>query len=32
LEKNMIFWCKIVIFNMKNPKKFRTSLRLAQFF
>ena len=27
IEKNMIFWRKIVIFHMKYPKNFRTSLR-----
>jgi hypothetical protein len=32
IGKNMIFLHKIVIFNTKYPKKFRTSLRLAQFF
>ena len=28
----MIFWRKIVIFHTKYPKKFRASLRSAQFF
>ena len=32
LEKNMIFWGKIVIFHTKHPKNFRASLRSAQFF
>jgi hypothetical protein len=32
IGKNMIFWRKIVIFHTKYPKKFRASLRLAQFF
>jgi hypothetical protein len=32
LEKNMIFWRKIVIFHTKYPKHFRASLRSAQFF
>ena len=32
LEKNMIFWRKIVIFHTKYPKSFRASLRSAQFF
>ena len=32
IVKNMIFWCKIVIFNTKYPKNFRASLRSAQFF
>jgi hypothetical protein len=32
IEKNMIFWHKIVIFQTKYPKKFRASLRSAQFF
>jgi hypothetical protein len=32
IEKNMIFWHKIVIFHTKYPKIFRTSLRSAQFF
>ena len=32
LEKNMIFWRKIVIFDTKYPKHFRASLRSAQFF
>jgi hypothetical protein len=32
LEKNMIFWRKIVIFHTKYPKSFRASLRLGQFF
>ena len=27
LEKNMIFWRKIVIFHTKYPKHFRASLR-----
>jgi hypothetical protein len=27
LEKNMIFWRKIVIFHTKYPKNFRASLR-----
>jgi hypothetical protein len=32
IGKNKIFWRKIVIFHMKYPKKFRASLRSAQFF
>jgi hypothetical protein len=32
IGKNMIFWRKIVIFHTKYPKKFRASLRSAQFF
>jgi hypothetical protein len=32
IEKNMIFWRKIVIFHTKYLKNFRTSLRSAQFF
>ena len=34
IEKNMIYWRKIVIFHTieKYPKKFRASLRSAQFF
>ena len=32
LEKNMIFWRKIVIFHRKYPNNFRASLRSAQFF
>ena len=32
LEKNMIFWRKIVIFDIKYPKYFRASLRSAQSF
>ena len=32
LEKNMIFWRKIVIFHTKYPKNVRASLRSAQFF
>jgi hypothetical protein len=33
IEKNVIFfWRKIVIFHTKYPKKFRASLRSAQFF
>ena len=32
IGKNMIFWRKIVIFHMKNPKIFRASLHSAQFF
>jgi hypothetical protein len=32
LEKNMIFWRKIVIFHTKYPQIFRASLRSAQFF
>jgi hypothetical protein len=31
LEKNMIFWGKIVIIHTKYPKNFRASLRSAQF-
>ena len=27
IEKNMIFWRKIVIFHTKYPKNFRASLR-----
>ena len=32
LEKNMIFWRKIVIFHTKYPKNFRAYLRSTQFF
>jgi hypothetical protein len=32
LEKNMIFWRKIVIFHTQYPKIFHASLRSAQFF
>jgi hypothetical protein len=32
LEKNMIFWRKIVIFHTKYPKNFRASLPSAEFF
>jgi hypothetical protein len=32
IEKNMIFWRKIVIFHTKYPKNFRASLRSAHFF
>ena len=32
IGKNMIFWCKIMLFHMKYPNKFRTSLRSPQFF
>ena len=32
LEKNKIFWRKIVIFHTKYPKNLRASLRSAQFF
>jgi hypothetical protein len=32
IGKNMIFWCKIVIFHTKHPKNFRASLRSAHFF
>ena len=32
IGKNMIFWHKIVIFHTKYPKKYRASLRSAQFF
>jgi hypothetical protein len=32
IEKNMIFWRKIVIFHTKYPKNFRASLRSAQYF
>ena len=32
LEKNKIFWRKIVIFHTKYLKNFRASLRSAQFF
>jgi hypothetical protein len=32
LEKNMIFWRKIVIFHTKYPKNVRASLRSAQVF
>ena len=32
IGKNMIFWCKIVIFHTKYPKNVRTYLRSAQFF
>jgi hypothetical protein len=31
IEKNMIFWRKIVIFHTKYPKNVRPSLRSAQF-
>ena len=31
IGKYMMFWRKIVIFHTKNPKKFRASLRSAQF-
>jgi hypothetical protein len=27
IEKNMIFWCKIMIFHTKYPKNVRISLR-----
>ena len=27
IRKNIIFWCKIVIFHTKYPKNFRASLR-----
>jgi hypothetical protein len=27
IGKNMMFWCKIVIFHMKYPNNFRASLR-----
>ena len=30
IEKNMIFWRKIVIFHTKYPKNVRASLRSAQ--
>jgi hypothetical protein len=32
IEKNMIFWRKIVIFHTKYPNNFRAPLRSAQFF
>jgi hypothetical protein len=32
LEKNMIFWHKIVIFHTKYPKNVRAALRSVQFF
>jgi hypothetical protein len=32
LEKNKIFWRKIVIFHTKYPNNFRPTLRSAQFF
>ena len=32
LEKNKIFWRKIVIFHTKYPNKFRASLRSVQVF
>ena len=32
IEKNMIFWRKIVIFHTKYPKNFRARFRSAQFF
>jgi hypothetical protein len=32
LEKNMIFWHKIVIFHTKYPKHYRASLHSVQFF
>ena len=32
IEKNMIFWRKIVIFHTKSPNNFRASLRFVQFF
>jgi hypothetical protein len=32
IEKNKIFWRKIVIFHTKYLKYFRASLRSAQFF
>jgi hypothetical protein len=32
IDKNMIFWHKIVIFHTKYPKYFRASLRSAQYF
>ena len=32
LEKNVIFWRKIVIFHKKYPKNFRASLHSAQLF
>ena len=32
IEKNMIFWRKIVIFHTKYSKNVRASLRSAQFF
>ena len=31
-KKNMIIWCKIVIFHTKYPKNVRASLRWAQLF
>jgi hypothetical protein len=30
IGKNMIFWCKVVIFHTKYPKNVHASLRLAQ--
>ena len=32
IGKNMIFWCKIVIFHTKYHKHFRASLRSGEFF
>jgi hypothetical protein len=32
IDKNMIFWRKIVIFHTKYHKNFRASLHSAQFF
>ena len=32
IEKNKIFWCKIVIFHTKYPQNFRASFHWAQFF
>ena len=32
IEKNKIFWRKIVIFHTKYPKNIRASVRTAQFF
>jgi hypothetical protein len=32
IGKNKIFWREIAIFHTKYPKKFRASLRSAQFF
>ena len=32
IEKNMIFWCKIMIFHTKYPKNVHISLRSARFF
>jgi hypothetical protein len=32
IEKNMIFWRKIMIFHTKYPKNIRASLSPAQFF